>query len=241
LDDVTVGYSRRPVIRGLSLDLPAASFGAVLGANGAGKTTLLRAILGRAQLLGGTIEAGGERVDRRSSAARVRSGLALVPEGRQVFSTLTVAENLDAGALGGGTWSERRRTASSILEQFPSLARRRDQSAGTLSGGEQQMLAIGRALMAKPSILLVDEASLGLAPIVTAQLFVHLERLSKEGTTVLAVEQNASILDHVDHVYVLDHGSLRIGGPVGDVIDRVRAEIVGAYLGDINHGGEVHA
>ena len=240
LEGLTVGYGGRAVVRDLSLELPAGAFGAVLGANGAGKTTTLRGIMGRAEILSGAVEVAGRRIDRLTTAMRVRAGVALVPEGRRVFGSLTVAENLQCGALGADKWPGRRAVLDEIMEEFPGLARRRDQAAGNLSGGEQQMLAIGRALMARPTVLLVDEASLGLAPIVVAQLFARLARLHETGTTVLAVEQNASVLDHVDHVYVLDQGRLRLGGPVADIGERVRSEIADAYLGDEKKGEQTN-
>jgi branched-chain amino acid transport system ATP-binding protein len=206
-------------LRRVSLTVAAGSVVAVLGSNGAGKTTLLRAISG---VLGeysgsvekGTIEFEGKSLVGRSAAAIVRMGVVQSPEGRRIFERLTVAENLRIGGFGQRDAIARARARQRIHELFPILYERRDQRAGLLSGGQQQMLAIGRALMARPRLLLLDEPSLGLAPQVVGQIGQVIREINSDGTTVVLVEQNAAMaLSVATHGYVLTTGEVSLSGP----------------------------
>ena len=231
LRDLRAGYDGIPVVDGISLTVPAGGFGVVLGANGAGKTTTLRAVMGLAQVLGGTVELGGAALTGQSPARVVGRGVAMVPEGRQLFAGLTVEENLRVGSLVRGGGRRESAAMARVFEYFPVLEERTHQTAGTLSGGEQQMLAIGRALMSDPVLLLVDEASLGLAPLVVERVFELLSRINQDGITVVAVEQNVAVIDHADVVFVLEKGRVELGGTVGEVGGRLRREVTAAYLG----------
>ena len=224
------------VLHGIDVKVPAGSVVALLGANGAGKTTLLRALTGLLPFHGGRITAGevrldGEPVGRASATALVRRGMAQVMEGRRIFAELTVEENLRAGAV---TVRDRRRVAAAtgeVYEAFPVLAERRGGQAGYLSGGEQQMLAIGRALMSSPRLLLLDEPSLGLAPRIVSQIARTIGDLNRAGTTVLLVEQNAAMaLAIADHAYVLQAGRVAMGGPAADL--RADRDVQQLYLGN---------
>ena len=236
--DLEVSYSGMvPVLREVSLEVPAGEIVALLGANGAGKTTLLRAISGllgvhRARVTAGSVELGGEPVDGLPAAGRVRRGLAQVMEGRRIFKELTVDENLTAG---GFTRRDRAGLADSraqVLSLFPVLAERRRAVAGYLSGGEQQMLAIGRALMAAPRVLLLDEPSLGLAPRITEQIRDILVEIRSTGTSVLLVEQNATMaLSIAATAYVLEHGAVAVSGPAAELADDPRVQA--CYLGAV--------
>lgn len=235
---LVAGYDGIAVLREIDLELPRGGFGLILGANGAGKTTTLRAIMGLASVMSGDLELDGERSVDRSTAALVASGVAMVPEGRQLFAGLTVEENLLAGGLVGRGRSRRDERLGRVFDYFPVLAKRLSQTAGTLSGGEQQMLAIGRALMSGPSLLLVDEASLGLAPIMVQTLLELLARINADGVTVLAVEQNLAAVEHADHVLVLEQGRATLSGSIEEVGDRLAEEVTGAYLGHVDQGGD---
>lgn len=230
VQQLSAGYGGIPVVSDLSFELAAGSFGVILGSNGAGKTTTLRAIMGLAEMMGGSVEVNGEDASGWRPDQRVAHGVAMSPEGRRVFPSLTVEENLRAGGLAGGQRGGREQRER-VFEYFPRLAERLGQAAGTLSGGEQQMLAIGRALMSNPSILLIDEGSLGLAPIVVETVFELVGRINADGTTVLAVEQNVAVIDHADLVFVMEKGSFAFGGTVDAVGDRLRKEVLAAYLG----------
>jgi len=223
------------VLRGISVTVPTGSIVAVLGANGAGKTTLLRAVTGlmdihHAEITKGVIRLAGHDVTRLDPPARVALGVAQVMEGRRVFASLTVDENLRAGAIATGDRTTTRQTLDRVLAMFPVLACRRRDTAGYLSGGEQQMLAIGRALMSRPSLLLLDEPSLGLAPKVVEQIRDVVVDVNGHGTSVLLVEQNAAMaLSIADHGYVLEHGRVVREGHAGELLaDRDIAEF---YLG----------
>jgi len=203
---------------------------ALIGSNGAGKTTTLRAIGGLLRPRRGTIEFDGARIDGLSSAQVVARGVAHVPEGRQLFPTMTVLENLELGARTPAARAARAATLATILGLFPRLAERRRQLAGSLSGGEQQMCAIGRALMARPRLLMLDEPSLGLAPVIVGAIFDNLARINREGTTVLLVEQNVLRALGLSHrAYVLENGTIALEGPR----ERLLADegIKRAYLG----------
>ncbi|MDX3089437.1 MULTISPECIES: ABC transporter ATP-binding protein [Streptomyces] len=238
VEDLYVTYGRTvSALRAVSLTVPAHGIVALLGANGAGKTTLLRALSGtlrhhRGAVTGGRIRYGGTVLDGRDPVAAVRAGVVHVPEGRRVFAGLTVEENLRAGALGPGrrTPAARRAARDRVLGLFPRLAERGGQPAGLLSGGEQQMLALGRALMADPRLLLLDEPSLGLAPRMAEHIAALVRTIHQQGTSVLLVEQNAGLaLALADHAYVLEVGRTRLAGPAGELArtDAVRR----LYLG----------
>ena len=229
VEEVRSSYGRIEALHGVSIDVAAGEIVTLVGANGAGKTTLLRAISGVQPISAGRIRFEERRLDGMSAHARVALGIAQVPEGRQVFAPLSVEDNL---RLGG--WTRRAERLDSelagVYELFPALASRRRVSSGTLSGGEQQMLAIGRALMAKPRLLLLDEPSMGLAPMLVEQILVVLRRLKQGGLTVLLVEQNArAALAIADRGYVVETGRIATSGSAGELLadDRVRA----AYLG----------
>jgi branched-chain amino acid transport system ATP-binding protein len=201
-------------VQNVSLEVPAKSVVTLLGANGAGKTSVLRAISGllgmqRGKLVAGTITLEGQRIDNLEPSQIVRRGLAQVLEGRRIFGSMTVEENLQAGAYSRRDSTAQKRTYDQVLHLFPVLAARRKQAAGYLSGGEQQMLAIGRALMAGPRILLLDEPSLGLAPFIVQQIREVIAEINAEGTAVLLVEQNAAMaLAVAQHGYIMETGRI---------------------------------
>jgi branched-chain amino acid transport system ATP-binding protein len=207
------------VLRGVSLEMQSGKIVALLGANGAGKTTMLRAVSGllrfhRGSITRGTVEFDGERIDRLDAAGIVRKGMAQVMEGRRIFAELTVDENLRAGAFTRRDRAGVKETYDKVLRLFPVLAERRRQTAGYLSGGEQQMCAMARALMASPRLLLLDEPSLGLGPLIVQQIRELIVEINKEGTSVLLVEQNATMaLSIADHGYVLENGRTVKDGP----------------------------
>jgi len=231
LRSLVAGYGGEPVLRGIELSLPAGGFGAVLGPNGAGKTTTLRSVMGIARVTAGAVVLDGEEVEHLGTGQIIARGVALSPEGRQVFPTLSVADNLASGAIAGGGWGARTGRMARVFDYFPVLRDRLDQAAGTLSGGEQQMLAVGRALMSEPRLLLVDEASLGLGPVMVERLFELLARVHADGVTLLAVEQNIAVVEHASHVWVLDRGRVDFGGLTAEVADRLQRDVVSAYLG----------
>lgn len=215
VDRLVGGYARVPVVRDVSIDIGRGEIVALLGANGAGKTTLLRIISGLARRAEGTISFDGRPIEAARAHDIVRLGLSHVPEGRRVFPDLTVAENLEVGAY--GHLSDRRffeEGRDKVYRLFPRLAERAGQAAGTLSGGEAQMLAIGRALMSRPKLLMLDEPSLGLAPIAVTEVYDHLKELHRnEALSILLVEQATSVaLDIASRGYVLDRGRVVAAG-----------------------------
>ncbi|MCX5203099.1 ABC transporter ATP-binding protein [Streptomyces sp. NBC_00237] len=233
---LSVGYGPVRALRDVALDVPAGAVVTVLGGNGAGKSTLLRAISRTLGYHGGSVAAGSVSYDGRdlrgTDAARaVASGLVHVPEGRQVFARMTVADNLRAGALGArGGRAATKRARARVHALFPVLADRAHQRAGLLSGGEQQMLALGRALMASPRLLLLDEPSLGLAPLMAARIAETVRQINAEGTSVLLVEQNAALALRLASVaYVLDVGEVALHGPAAELAasDEVRRRYLG--------------
>jgi branched-chain amino acid transport system ATP-binding protein len=231
VENLVSAYGRIKVLHGISLEVRAGEIVTLVGANGAGKTTLLRAICGVQPILQGTIRFDGKRIERATSYARVALGMTQVPEGRQLFAPLNVEDNLKLGA-----WVRRAADLApdlaAIYAMFPVLAEMRHIAAGALSGGQQQMLAIGRALMAKPRLLLLDEPSMGLAPILVDQILDTICRLRDDGLTVLLVEQNArAALAIANRAYVLETGQVTASGAAALVQadPRVRA----AYLGAI--------
>jgi branched-chain amino acid transport system ATP-binding protein len=226
--DLHLAYGRIRALQGVSLVVRAGEIVTLVGPNGAGKSSLLRTIAGVHRPDAGTVHALGGRIDGEPVEALVRRGIVLVPEGRATLRHLTVRENLVLGAYVRRD-SEVEADLGRVLARFPSLAQRLGQKAGTLSGGEQQMLAIGRALMARPKLLLLDEPSLGLAPLVVASIFGTLRELRQEGVTILLVEQNArQALQLADHAYVLETGLIVLEGADLLADERVRAAYLGA-------------
>ena len=226
----SVDFGRVSAIRDISLNVPGGGIVTIIGGNGAGKTTTLRALSGLAPLSSGEILFQGERIDHLPADKIVGKGIALVPEGRRVFPDLTVEENLRTGAYLRRDKQAVENDLRKVFERFPRLGERRSQWAKTMSGGEQQMLAIGRALMSAPTILLMDEPSMGLAPVVVEEIAVIIEDINAQGVTVVLVEQNAELaLDLANYAYVLETGSMALEGDAKELHDNehVRA----AYLG----------
>ena len=227
--DLTVAYGPVRALKSVSLEVPAGQLTAVLGANGAGKTTLLRTISGLVRPASGEITFDGDDLTKVSSERMPGMGLSQVPEGRGVITELTVEENLRLGALGRRKGADAT-SLDEIYDQFPILGERRDYTAHTLSGGERQMLVIGRALLASPTLLLLDEPSLGLAPRIVSQIFGILRRLVDDGLSVLLVEQNAkSALSVADHGVVLNLGEVVADAPAAELADD--DQLRRAYLG----------
>jgi branched-chain amino acid transport system ATP-binding protein len=230
LKSVQAGYGRLPVLKGISLHVRAGEVVTLIGGNGAGKTTTLRAISGLLPVWRGSLEFSGRDLTRLSPEKIVTQGLALVPEGRRVFTTLSVNANLELGAYHRPDKKQVRRDVEEVKERFPILRERAHQAAGTLSGGEQQILAIGRALMAKPKLLMLDEPSMGLAPRMMAQVYAILRELKDAGTTLLLVEQNArAALRLADRGYVIETGRIILQGPAAELQED--PEVQRAYLG----------
>ena len=226
------GYGRLAVLHGIDLDAAAGQLVAVIGANGAGKTTLLRALSGLIPASAGTVTLAGTDVTGYGPEKLARAGLAHVPENRLVFPSLTVEDNLVLGAYTRrrGPAAERREARDRALELFPRLQPRLQQPAGTMSGGEQQMLAIARGLMARPRVLVLDEPSVGLAPRLVGEIFAALGRLRDDGLTLVAVEQNARAAFAVaDHVYVMDRGRVVLDGAAASLSADPR--VTSAFLG----------
>ncbi|GGS50643.1 ABC transporter ATP-binding protein [Planobispora rosea] len=236
--DLAVSYGPVTALRGISLEVPRGSVVTVLGGNGAGKSTLLRAISGtlrfhRGGITAGEIGFGRARLSGAATSAVVAHGVVQVPEGRKIFARMTVEENLRAGALGARDRRSASESRERVLTLFPVLAERARQRAGLLSGGEQQMLAIGRALMARPKLLLLDEPTLGLAPMMAARIADTVREINAQGTTVLLVEQNAALaLSLASHAYVLEVGEVVLSGPAAELAesDEVRRRYLG--IGD---------
>jgi branched-chain amino acid transport system ATP-binding protein len=230
LKSVQAGYGRLPVLKGISFHVRAGEVVTLIGGNGAGKTTTLRAVSGLLPPHKGSVEFAGHDLTRLTPERIVSLGLALVPEGRRVFRTLSVTANLELGAYHRRDKGKVRQDLEELRRRFPLLQERAQQAAGTLSGGEQQILAIGRALMAKPRLLMLDEPSLGLAPLMVAQVYEILAELKAAGTTILLVEQNArAALKVADRGYVLETGRIILEGSARDLNDD--PEVQRAYLG----------
>jgi branched-chain amino acid transport system ATP-binding protein len=238
LERVSGGYGRSPVLRDVSLSVAKGEIVALIGANGAGKSTLLNTVMGLVKPTGGAIRYDGRAIGGLPTPAIVRAGLAQVPERRQLFGAMTLEENLRMGA-----YTERDRAAVALAleeqyEMFPVLRERRHQLAQTLSGGEQQMVAIARAMMSRPRLLLLDEPSLGLAPLIVERIMKQITALRAAGGTVLVVEQNArAALDIADRGYVLENGAVTLAGAARELLDN--AAIQDAYLG--GQGGSSRA
>ncbi|MEI6560057.1 MAG: ABC transporter ATP-binding protein [Rhodospirillaceae bacterium] len=235
-----LAYGPTRAVKGIDLAVAKGSVVCLIGANGAGKTTILRAISGLLRPRAGQIRFEGLEISRLPSHRIAAAGISQVPEGRQLFASLSVAENLRLGAyrLAEGAQFFRRRDA--VLARFPRLRERLDEAAGLLSGGEQQMVAIGRALMAEPRLLLLDEPSMGLAPMLVDEIFSIIAELKREGRTILLVEQNAeAALEIADHAYVLESGRIALSGPAAEVAHN--PAVVAAYLGSACSPGAAHA
>lgn len=237
LSGVTSGYGRVQVLKGVDLEVREGELIALIGANGAGKSTLLKTIIGLIPLTGGRIRLDGADLSRARPERLVRSGVSLVPEGRMLFGPMTVAENLELGAYATGR--DRRQATSEGLGRveslFPVLAERAYQPAETLSGGEQQMLAVARALMSRPRLLLLDEPSLGLAPKVIAEIFSALDALRQQGVTILLVEQDARLaLKHAARGYVMSTGRVVLHGASSELLadESVRKIYLGSWQGE---------
>ncbi len=231
LENLEASYGAVRALRGISLDVEQGSIVALLGANGAGKSTTLRAISGMVKPSAGTIEYDGERINGRTPNQIVRLGIAQVPEGRKIFKDLNVLENLGMGAYARKDKAGIGEDLEMVFDLFPVLRERARQIGGSLSGGEQQMLAIGRGLMARPRLLLLDEPSLGLAPLLVQQIFETLRRINREtGTTLLVVEQNAHVaLRNSNFGYVLQVGRMAVEGESEEL--QKNREVVDSYMG----------
>ncbi len=232
LTNVHTFYGNIEALKGISLEIRRGEIVCLIGANGAGKSTTLMTISGTKQPREGVIEFGGQRIDRVSPDKIVRAGISQSPEGRRIFPNLSVMENLEMGAFTRRDGrEEQKRDLEWVFALFPVLKERRKQLGGTLSGGEQQMLAVGRALMARPKLLLLDEPSLGLAPFLVETVFRTIRQISEEGTTIFLVEQNAHMALNLAHRgYVMETGKIVLSGPTGSLLgdDMVRK----AYLGE---------
>src|SRR5690348_6262841 len=230
LKNVSARYGSVPAVNNISIDMAAGEAVGLLGANGAGKSTTLRAISGLVNLTGGTISFDGADITAMPPYKITELGIAHVPEGRQVFPEMTVQENLEIGAYVPAAKAERGRSLELVFGIFPVLAERRRQLAGTMSGGEQQMLAVGRGLMLKPRLLMLDEPSLGLAPVVTDMTFEKIREIHAMGTAILLVEQNVSrALTLVQRAYVLESGNVIMHGSSAELAGN--KQVQAAYLG----------
>jgi branched-chain amino acid transport system ATP-binding protein len=232
LDEIHVYYGKIAAIRGISLDVDEGEIVTLIGANGAGKTTTLKTISGLRTVAQGEIRFNGQVITRMPGYKRVLAGIGQAPEGRGIFPGMSVEENLHMGA-----YARKDDTSKELAEAydlFPRLAERKRQAAGTMSGGEQQMLAIGRALMTKPKVLLLDEPSMGLAPMLVNQIFSIIEEINRRGTTILLVEQNAHQALKIAHrAYVIETGQIVKSAPAADLLDdpQVKAAYLGGDLG----------
>jgi branched-chain amino acid transport system ATP-binding protein len=230
VDDISVHYGRIQAIEGVTLRVDEGEVVSLIGANGAGKTTTMRAVAGLLSLSHGSVRFAGDDIGRLKGHERVARGISLVPEGRGIFPAMSVMENLDMGAYARPRKSGISEDLERVFDLFPRLLERKDQSGGTLSGGEQQMLAIGRALMARPTLLLLDEPSMGLAPMFIRQIFSIIAQVRDQGTTVLLVEQNANqALNLADRAYVIETGHIGRSGTGQELL--ADASVREAYLG----------
>ena len=231
VSDLKVGYGGIQAVKGVSFEVREGELVSLIGSNGAGKTTTMNAITGLLPLGGGQIALAGNHIAGLGPWDLVKQGLAMVPEGRGVFTRMTILENLQMGAYLRHDHAEIAHDIARVFTTFTRLKERRDQLAGTLSGGEQQMLAMGRALMSRPRMLLLDEPSMGLAPIMVDKIFEVISEVSAQGVTILLVEQNASRALHIaDRGYVMESGMITLSGPAQDLLHdpKVRAAYLGA-------------
>jgi len=230
IENLTVCYGGIEALKGISLEVPEGSIVTLIGANGAGKSTTLRSIMGLVKVKSGKITYQGEDITGLKTSEIVARGITLVPEGRRVFPNLTVLENLMIGAYLRNNKEEIKKDLAWVYELFPRLKERSWQLAGTLSGGEQQMLAVGRALMSRPKILMMDEPSLGLAPMIVKNIFSIIQQIHDNGVTILLIEQNANAALHIaDWGYVLETGKIVLSGRGKDLLEN--EDVKAAYLG----------
>lgn len=230
IENLSVNYGAIQAVRGLSLHVDEGEVVTLIGANGAGKTTTLRAVSRMMRPVGGSIRFGGRDITRIPADEAVKIGIAQSPEGRQVLARQSVQDNLELGAYTRKGHAEIKADIAKMYERFPRLGERHAQLAGTLSGGEQQMLAIARALMSRPKLLLLDEPSLGLAPIIVREIFAIIKELNDQGTTILLVEQNAKLAMNSSHrTYVLEAGQMTFSGNSAELVSDER--VLHAYLG----------
>ena len=230
MENVSSGYGEVQVLWGLSVQVQQGKMTTIVGANGAGKSTALRTVMGSVRTWKGRILLDGSDVTKLPPNAKAKRGMVLVPEGRQLFPDMSVEENLEMGAYAHRARKRRKENMERVYQLFPRLHERRKQNSSTLSGGEQQMLAMGRGLMQEPTVLMIDELSLGLSPLLAQQLFLTLKKLREEGMTIVLVEQNVHLaLALSDYTYVLSEGRVSVEGKSQDVanMDEVRR----AYLG----------
>ena len=230
LENVSVYYGNIAAVKGLTMQVPAGSIVTLIGSNGAGKSTTLRTISGLMHAKTGSITFDGKDISRAQGHEVVGQGIAHSPEGRRIFSRMTVDENLDMGAFSRADKDGIAADREHVLELFPRLAERINQKAGTMSGGEQQMLAVARAMMAKPKLLMLDEPSMGLAPVLVDLIFDTIEKIRDSGVTILLVEQNAlAALRVADYAYVMESGALKLEGSAPALAEN--DEVIRAYLG----------
>ena len=231
IDNLVVAYGGIEALKGISLEVPSGKIVTLVGANGAGKSTTLKSIVGLVKPKSGSINYEGTDLTKLKTETMVKEGIALVPEGRRVFTDLTVLENLKIGAYLRKDKKGIAEDLEKVYSLFPRLKERTWQVSGTLSGGEQQMLAIGRALMSRPKLIMMDEPSLGLAPIIVKELFGIIKRINEEGTTVLLIEQNANAALKIAHIgYIMETGRITLKGTGKELLNN--EEIKKAYLGE---------
>ena len=231
VQDVRVSYGGIQAVKGVSLEVRAGELVSLIGSNGAGKTTTMKAITGLLPLAGGHIQLNGQTIDGQGPWELVQQGLAMVPEGRGVFTRMTIVENLQMGAYIRDDHAAIAEDIERVFTTFPRLKERRNQLAGTMSGGEQQMLAMGRALMSRPKVLLLDEPSMGLSPIMVDKIFEVIQDVSAQGVTILLVEQNASrALQIADRGYVMESGLITLSGDAHEMLHDPKVRE--AYLGE---------
>ena len=234
ISDLVVSYGGIEALKKISVDVPDGQIVTLIGANGACKSTLLRSIIGLVKIQSGSISYNDQAINGLNSQKIVQTGITLVPEGRRVFPNLTVLENLQIGAYMRNDSEGIQQDIEKIYKLFPRLEERHWQMAGTLSGGEQQMLAVGRALMCKPKLLMMDEPSLGLAPLIIKDIFSIIQKINKQGVTILLIEQNANMaLKIADKAYVLETGRISMEGTGAELLEN--PEIKAAYLGKKKH------
>lgn len=230
LKNVEAAYGNIKALKGINLSVPEGKIVTLIGANGAGKSTTMKTIMGIMKPIAGDVLFKGESIAGMKTHNIVKKGVVLVPEGRQILQNMSVRENLEMGAYQRKDPEGIKEDLSKVFERFPRLFERQNQFGGTLSGGEQQMLAIGRAVMAKPEVMLLDEPSMGLAPLVVQQIFDVIRDINKMGTTVLLVEQNArKALQIADYAYVMETGRIVMEGPAQEVANN--PDVMAAYLG----------
>lgn len=228
--DLQVAYGNILAVKGISMEVNEGEIVTLIGSNGAGKSTTLRTISGLLHPRAGSVSFNGERIDKVEGHLLVAKGICQSPEGRRIFPKMTVLENLELGAFTRNDKDEIKADLDRVLDLFPRLRERLEQKAGTMSGGEQQMLAVGRAMMGRPKLLLLDEPSMGLAPVLVDLIFETIARIREQGTTILLVEQNAlAALGVADRAYLLESGTIKMSGAAKDLAKD--DEVVKAYLG----------